>query len=104
MGGHRRRRTFPFYAPIHTLLAFQQALNEFDEEGGVHARGERYRQNHIAHCRGMKAIGFEIYLAEEDQSYIITSFRYPSNPAFQFAELIQALGARLRNLSGQVVL
>jgi 2-aminoethylphosphonate-pyruvate transaminase len=82
---------FRFTPPIHTILAFEQALNELDEEGGVRARGERYRQNHIALCRGMKAIGFEIYLAEEDQSFIITSFRYPPSPAFRFAEFYEKL-------------
>ena len=82
---------FRFTPPIHTILAFEQALNELDEEGGVPARGERYRQNHIALCRGMKALGFEIYLAEEDQSFIITSFYYPSNPAFRFDEFYERL-------------
>jgi 2-aminoethylphosphonate-pyruvate transaminase len=82
---------FRFTPPIHTILAFEQALNELDEEGGVPARGERYRQNHIALCRGMKEIGFEIYLAEEDQSFIITSFRYPVHPAFHFAEFYERL-------------
>jgi 2-aminoethylphosphonate-pyruvate transaminase len=82
---------FRFTPPIHTILAFEQALNELDEEGGVHARGERYRKNHIALCRGMKTLGFEIYLADEDQSFIITSFRYPSHPAFQFADFYQRL-------------
>jgi 2-aminoethylphosphonate-pyruvate transaminase len=82
---------FRFTPPIHTILAFEQALNELEEEGGVSARGERYRQNHVALCRGMKAMGFEIYLADEDQSFIITSFRYPSNPAFQFADFYERL-------------
>lgn len=82
---------FRFTPPIHTILAFEQALNELDEEGGVRARGERYRKNHAALCRGMKALGFEIYLAEEDQSFIITSFRYPSDPAFQFADFYERL-------------
>jgi 2-aminoethylphosphonate-pyruvate transaminase len=82
---------FRFTPPIHTILAFEQALNELDEEGGVQARGERYRQNHVALCRGMKALGFEIYLAEEDQSFIITSFYYPSNPAFRFDEFYERL-------------
>jgi 2-aminoethylphosphonate-pyruvate transaminase len=82
---------FRFTPPIHTMLAFEQALNELDEEGGVRARGERYRQNHMSLCRGMKALGFEIYLAEEDQSFIITSFRYPSNPAFQFGDFYERL-------------
>jgi 2-aminoethylphosphonate-pyruvate transaminase len=84
---------FRFTPPIQALLAFEQALNELDEEGGPRARGERYRQNHIALCRGMKAIGFKIYLAEEDQSFIITSFRYSSNPAFRFADFYSRLWA-----------
>jgi 2-aminoethylphosphonate-pyruvate transaminase len=82
---------FRFTPPIHTILAFEQALNELDEEGGVRARGERYRQNHVALCRGMKEIGFEIYLADEDQSFIITSFRYPTDPAFHFADFYERL-------------
>jgi 2-aminoethylphosphonate-pyruvate transaminase len=84
---------FRFTPPIQTILAFEQALNELDEEGGVRARGERYRQNHIALCQGMRAMGFKIYLADEDQSFIITSFRYPSNPAFQFADFYERLWA-----------
>jgi 2-aminoethylphosphonate-pyruvate transaminase len=82
---------FRFTPPIHTILAFEQALNELDEEGGVSARGERYRQNHVTLCRGMRALDFEIYLADEDQSFIITSFRYPTNPAFQFADFYERL-------------
>ena len=82
---------FRFTPPIQTILAFEQALNELDEEGGVRARGERYRQNHIALCRGMREIGFEIYLADEDQSFIITSFRYPTHPAFRFDEFYERL-------------
>lgn len=82
---------FRFTPPIHTILAFEQALRELEEEGGVRARGERYRQNHVALCRGMRELGFEIYLAEEDQSFIITSFRYPTTPAFEFAEFYERL-------------
>ncbi len=82
---------FRFTPPIHTILAFEQALNELDEEGGVRARGERYRRNHVALCRGMRELGFEIYLDEEDQSFVITSFRYPTHPAFEFAEFYERL-------------
>jgi 2-aminoethylphosphonate-pyruvate transaminase len=73
------------------LLAFEQALNELDEEGGVRARGERYRKNHRTLCTGMKAMGFEAYLAEQDQSFIITSFRYPLDPAFDFSDFYSKL-------------
>ena len=85
---------FRFTPPIQSILAFEQALKELETEGGVHARGERYRQNHIALCRGMREMGFDIYLAEQDQSFIITSFRYPTHPAFQFAEFYARLWER----------
>ncbi|MFZ0394317.1 MAG: 2-aminoethylphosphonate--pyruvate transaminase [Terracidiphilus sp.] len=84
---------FRFTPPVQSILAFAQALNELDQEGGVRARGERYGRNHIALCRGMREIGFEIYLADQDQSFIITSFRYPAHPAFRFAEFYERLWA-----------
>ena len=37
------------------------------------------------------AMGFEIYLAEEDQSFIITAFRYPASPVFQFVDFYTRL-------------
>jgi 2-aminoethylphosphonate-pyruvate transaminase len=82
---------FRFTPPTHVLLAFNQALKELDEEGGVAGRGERYRQNHLTLCRGMRELGFEAYLAPGDQSYIITSFRYPADPVFQFEEFYTRL-------------
>ena len=82
---------FRFTPPTHVLLAFDRALQELDQEGGVAGRAERYRQNHLALCRGMRELGFEAYLAAEDQSYIITSFRYPVDPAFQFEEFYSRL-------------
>ena len=36
-----------FTSPTHTVLAFAQALNELDAEGGVEARSQRYTQNQI---------------------------------------------------------
>jgi 2-aminoethylphosphonate-pyruvate transaminase len=56
-------------------MAFHQALNEFLEEGGVAARGARYRANQAVLKEGMVALGFKEYLAPEHQSYIITSYR-----------------------------
>jgi len=82
---------FRFTPPTHVLLAFDRALQELDQEGGVAGRGERYRQNHLVLCRGMSELGFEAYLAAEDQSYIITSFRYPVDPVFQFEEFYSRL-------------
>jgi len=89
--GLERDGQFRFTPPTHVLLAFSQALTELDDEGGVAARGERYRQNQLILCRGMRELGFETYLADEDQSCIITTFRYPTHPAFQFEKFYARL-------------
>jgi len=78
---------FRFTPPTHTLLAFHQALLELEAEGGVAGRAARYRTNHAVLMRGMAELGLEAYLAPDDQSYIITAFRYPEHPRFRFEEL-----------------
>jgi 2-aminoethylphosphonate-pyruvate transaminase len=82
---------FRFTPPTHALLAFNQALLELEAEGGPAGRLERYSTNHAALMRGMEEMGFEAYLAPEDQSPIITTFRYPENPRFSFAEIYERL-------------
>lgn len=85
---------FRFTPPTHVLLAFQQALNELDEEGGVEGRARRYRRNYETLIAGMRELGFEEYLKPEDQGYIITSFRYPTHPNFNFKEFYERLNDR----------
>jgi len=82
---------FRFTPPTHALLAFHQALRELDAEGGVAGRAARYRRNHEILAAGMEALGFEPYLAPEDQSYIITTYRYPTDPEFRFEEFYARL-------------
>jgi 2-aminoethylphosphonate-pyruvate transaminase len=85
---------FRFTPPTHALLAFHQALLELEAEGGAVGRAQRYRTNHATLMRGMTELGFEAYLGPEEQSYIITSFRYPSDPRFQFEEFYTRLSER----------
>lgn len=85
---------FRFTPPTHTLLAFAQALRELDAEGGVAGRAKRYLANHTALAAGMTALGFKRYLSPEHQSWIITAFHYPSDPAFQFEEFYRRLATR----------
>ena len=85
---------FRFTPPTHTILAFEKALAELVEEGGVSGRAARYRGNYETLVRGMSELGFKEYLAREDQGYIITSFRYPSHPAFDFTEFYTRLSER----------
>lgn len=89
-----RNGQFRFTPPTHVLLAFAQALRELREEGGVAARARRYHANHEALVTGMRALGFSEYVAPEKQSDIITSFRYPADPAFAFEEFYRRLAER----------
>jgi 2-aminoethylphosphonate-pyruvate transaminase len=82
---------FRFTPPTHILLAFHQALLELEAEGGVAGRAARYRGNHATLAKGMARLGFAAYLAPEDQSYIITTYRYPDRPGFHFEEFYTRL-------------
>jgi 2-aminoethylphosphonate-pyruvate transaminase len=82
---------FRFTPPTHTMLAFRQALAELEAEGGVAGRAERYRHNYATLIGEMRKIGFVEYLRPEDQGYIITSFRYPDHPNFDFNRFYELL-------------
>ena len=83
-----------FTSPTHTVLAFEQALKELTEEGGVAARYQRYCENHRVLVEGMKELGFECLLSPEEQSPIITSFYTPDHPEFEFKVFYDALKER----------
>ena len=85
---------FRFTPPTHALLAFREALLELEQEGGVEARAGRYRRNYRTLVEGMRALGFQEYLAPEAQGYIITSFLYPEDPNFSFAEFYAHLSEK----------
>lgn len=85
---------FRFTPPTHAILAFNQALRELEGEGGVPGRAARYRGNYETLIEGMRAMGFEEYLIPEVQGHIITSFRYPDHPNFDFEKFYNALNDR----------
>jgi 2-aminoethylphosphonate-pyruvate transaminase len=85
---------FRFTPPTHVLLAFHQALLELEAEGGVAGRAARYRENYRTLVEGMSALGFRAYLAPELQGYIITSFRYPATPGWDFETFYARLNER----------
>ena len=91
--GFERNGQFRYTPPTHALLAFDQALRELEAEGGVPARGERYRQNHETLLRGMKRLGFRPLLQPSVQSHIITAFHYPV-AGFDFATFYRKLSER----------
>jgi len=83
-----------FTSPTHVVRAFQQALNEFDAEGGVTARHARYSENQRVLVDGMEALGFRCLLPRALHSPIITSFYNPESPAYQFRPFYDRLKAR----------
>lgn len=82
---------FRFTPPTHALLAFRQALNELDQEGGVEGRAGRYSRNRRTLMEGMTELGFDAYLAPQHQSHFITSFRFPGDHRFDFSVFYQKL-------------
>ena len=92
--GLERDGQFRFTPPTHALLAFAQALRELEAEGGVPGRDARYAANQRTLVEGMRALGFREYLPPERQSHIITSFHYPSSPAFKFDNFYSRLSDR----------
>jgi 2-aminoethylphosphonate-pyruvate transaminase len=85
---------FRFTPPIHSLLAFNQALKELENEGGVAGRSVRYHANFSILKEGMFKLGFAEYLNEDLQGYIINTYYYPENSAFDFKMFYQKLNQR----------
>lgn len=73
-----------FTPPTHTLAAFRQALRLHRQEGGVVARGARYKDNRDTLVAGMRALGFETLLPDQWLSPIIVTFFNPAHSGFDF--------------------
>ena len=84
-------KQFRFTPPVQSLLAFQQALKELDEEGGSVKRYQRYCLNHKILRQGFLEIGFKELLPLEQQSRIISSFYYPKVKQFNFEDFYNRL-------------
>ena len=82
--GFDKNGQFRYTPPTHVILAFDQALKELEQEGGVIARAARYRRNNQVLIEGMTRLGFRLFLDPKVQSYIITGFHYPADPKFSF--------------------
>lgn len=92
--GLEKNGQFRFTPPTHALIAFRQALAELELEGGVKGRAARYKANYEKLVAGMREMGFKEYLRPEDQGNIITSFRFPSDPNFNFEEFYDRLNSK----------
>ena len=83
-----------FTPPTHVVAAFLEAMAAHQAEGGVAARGKRYRQNRDTVVDGLKGLGFETLLADRWLSPIIVTFFNPAHPKFEFAWFYELMKAR----------
>lgn len=79
-----RTGQFRFTPPTHALVAFQKALEEFAREGGIAARAARYQRNADVLVRGMREMGIQTLLSDDEAGPIIQTFLIPRDPNFQF--------------------
>ena len=92
--GFEANAQWRFTPPTHVLAAFDRAVAEFEEEGGVPARNGRYSENCRTLVDGMRGMGFETLLPDALQAPIIVTFHMPADPKFDFAAFYDKLAAR----------
>jgi 2-aminoethylphosphonate-pyruvate transaminase len=85
---------YRFTPPIHVIVSFHQALQEFIAEGGQPGRGGRYTANAKVLSEGMVALGFKQLLPVALQAPIIHTFHMPTHPSFVFQRFYDMLRDR----------
>ncbi len=83
-----------FTPPIHVIVAFDAALEQFEAEGGVAGRNARYANNCRILMEGMRALGFRALLSGNLQAPIIVTFHLPADPRFVFEIFYNSLRDR----------
>jgi 2-aminoethylphosphonate-pyruvate transaminase len=83
-----------FTPPTHVIAAFERALVEHQEEGGVAGRGARYGRNCRILVDGMRDLGFQTLLDDELQAPIIVTFHMPADPRFDFQRFYDRMSER----------
>ena len=73
-----------FTPPTHVLVALNEAIAQFEDEGGQTARLKRYQSNCRTLVDGMAALGFKPFLDPAIQAPIIVTFHAPADPRYQF--------------------
>ena len=80
--------------PTHVVAAFDAAITQFLEEGGLTARHARYASNCDTLIRGMARLGLRSFLPAAIQAPIIVTFYAPDTPRYAFKSFYNAVKAR----------
>ncbi len=73
-----------FTPPTHVIAAFDSAIQQYIDAGGLEGRNKRYSENCRTLVDGMREIGFETLLPDDLQAPVIVTFKMPSDSAFVF--------------------
>jgi 2-aminoethylphosphonate-pyruvate transaminase len=80
--------------PTHVVAAFDAAIAQYLEEGGLAARHARYAHNCRTLIEGMAKLGLRSFLPAAIQAPIIVTFHAPDNPRYNFKSFYNAVKAR----------
>lgn len=73
-----------FTPPTHVVAALHEALLQYEDEGGLPARGGRYTENCRVLIDEMGKLGFRSFITSDIQAPIIVTFHAPNDPAYTF--------------------
>ena len=79
--------------PTHVVAAFDSAIAQYLEEGGLGARGARYARNCRTLIEGMAQLGLKSFLPAAIQAPIIVTFHAPDTPRYTFTGFYNAVKA-----------
>ena len=79
--------------PTHVVAAFDAAITQYLEEGGLAARGARYAHNCRTLIEGMARLGLKSFLPAAIQAPIIVTFYAPDHPRYAFKSFYNAVKA-----------
>ncbi|WP_223488085.1 2-aminoethylphosphonate--pyruvate transaminase [Pseudomonas sp. A-RE-19] len=83
-----------FTPPTHVVAALHEALLQYDEEGGLPARYQRYANNCQVLLDDMAKLGLRSFLPTAIQAPIIVTFHAPKDPRYQFKEFYERVKAK----------
>ena len=82
-----------FTPPTPIVAAFDTAIAQYLEEGGLAARGARYARNCRKLIDGLAALGLRSFLPAAIQAPIIVTFHAPEDPHYTFKSFYNAVKA-----------
>lgn len=96
LAGFDKNGQFLITPPVHALMAFRVALQEFVHDGGVRGRVKQYKEKSSIVVEAAKAMGFELFLKEGSASFgnIVVALKMPQHPLWNFKAFYTFLNER----------